>query len=252
MDLGIKGRTALVSGASAGLGRAIARSLALEGVKVIGVARRTDPIEELANEVSGLNGGTIVPLECDLSIEGAALDLADRAAALAPDGIDILANVAGASQPTTMEPDTRIWHAAYQLGFLAHVQLTFSLLPGMRTRGWGRVITVTGSSEPQFLSASTSPKAGLHVWSKAVSRDVAADGVTVNCIQPGRILSEQILRKFPSEDKRQAYAQREIPMRRFGDPQEFANAAVFLSSDAASYITGIVLPVDGGLRHFAH
>lgn len=252
MDFGLKNRTALVTGASAGLGRAIALALAGEGVSVIGVARREDKLRDLGTEIAEGGGPALRILTCDLSNPDAARDLAARAEALAPGGIDILANVAGSSRPTTMDPDMTIWREAYQLGFLSHVQLTFSLLPGMRRRGWGRVVTITGSSEPQFLSAATAPKAGLHAWSKAVSKLVAPDGVTVNCIQPGKVLSEQIERKFPDAADRDAYARESIPMGRIGEARELAEVAAFLCSERASYVTGIVFPVDGGLRNFSH
>lgn len=250
MDFGLSRRTALVTGASSGIGRAIARRLALEGATVLGVARRGEFIDELAREVRG-EGGDILSLGCDLAEPGAPSELA-RLAVERLGRVDVLMNVAGSSRPVTLEDPLSVWTSAMGLGFFAHLELTHALLPGMRSRRWGRVVTITGSSEPRFLSAATPPKAALHIWSKGVSREVAADGVTMNCIQPGKIHSAQIARKFPTPEIQADYAAREIPMKRIGEGDELASAAAFLASDQASYITGTVMPVDGGFRYFAY
>lgn len=252
MELGLQGRRAIVTGASSGLGRAIARRLALEGVHVVGVARRAALVEELSEEVLREGGSAITCLPADLSVPDASADVAREAASLLGAPADILMNVAGASRPVALDDPIAVWSAAMDIGFLAHVQLTHSVLPGMRERGWGRVVTVTGTSEPRFVSAASPPKAGLHMWSKAISRQIAADGVTINCIQPGKIRSEQIMRKLPTPEIERDYASREIPMKRIGEADEIASAALFLASTHAAYITGIVLPVDGGFRYFAY
>lgn len=116
---------------------------------------------------------------------------------------------------------------------------------------WGRIITLTGTSEPRMLNAAFAAKAAVHVWAKGLSRDVAKDGITINSIQPGRIHSEQIDKRYPTKESEAEFAAAEIPMGRFGEPEELANLAIFLCSPKAGYITGTVVPVDGGMFRFA-
>ena len=137
------------------------------------------------------------------------------------------------------------------INFFRLRELTHAVVPGMIANRWGRIINITGSSEPRGLNAANSAKAAAHVWAKALSREIAKHGVTVNCIKPGRIMSEQILRMYPTEESRRDFAAREIPMERFGKAEELAVLAVFLCSPLAGYITGTVIPVDGGMSRFA-
>ena len=136
------------------------------------------------------------------------------------------------------------------LNFVRVRQLTHAVLPGMIDRKWGRVVNITGKSEPECLIAATPAKAAVHAWSKGLSREVGKHGITVNCIPPGRIMSEQIRRKY-SEEFRAEQSATEIPVGRYGEPEELAALAVFLCSPVARYITGTVMPVDGGLRRYA-
>ena len=115
---------------------------------------------------------------------------------------------------------------------------------------WGRVINISGKSEPSGLLAASPAKAAIHAWSKGLSREVGPHGVTVNCIPPGRIMSEQIRRKY-SDEFRAHQSTHDIPVGRYGEPEELAALAVFLASPVAGYITGTVMPVDGGLRRYA-
>ncbi|MGE5523687.1 MAG: SDR family oxidoreductase, partial [Rhodospirillaceae bacterium] len=165
--------------------------------------------------------------------------------------IDILVNCAGGSQPALdiYAPESA-WEEAMTINFVRVRQLTHEVLPGMIERQWGRIINITGKSEPERLIAATPAKAAVHGWSKGLSREVGKHGITVNCIPPGRIMSEQIRRKYPAEFRAQQSA-KEIPVGRYGEPEELAALAVFLASPLACYITGAVLPVDGGLRRFA-
>jgi 3-oxoacyl-[acyl-carrier protein] reductase len=250
MNLGLKGRTALVTGASQGIGRSIAKALAMEGVMVIGAARRTALIEELSAEAQLAGGMPIRAMHVDMMDPGAVSGLARDALDLAPGRLDILVNAAGASRPVPTDAPAQEWEDAMRLGFLAPRALAHDLLPAMQANNWGRIVNITGTSEPRFLSASTPAKAALHVWSKGLSRETARDGVTINCIQPGRIRSEQLKRKLQSPEAENLYAH-DIPMGRIGEPEEVAAAVVFLASEAASYVTGIVLPVDGSFRLFA-
>lgn len=233
-----------------GIGRAIARALAAEGVEVCVAARRGELLDELAAEIeaAGHTRAHVTPI--DLSVAGAPAKLAS--AAIGKLGhIDILVNCAGGSQPALdiYAPDSA-WEEAMTINFVRVRQLTHEVLPGMIERQWGRIINITGKSEPERLIAATPAKAAVHGWSKGLSREVGKHGITVNCIPPGRIMSEQIRRKYPAEFRAQQSA-KEIPVGRYGEPEELAALAVFLASPLACYITGAVLPVDGGLRRFA-
>ena len=135
------------------------------------------------------------------------------------------------------------------LNFTRPRQLTHALLPNMIENGWGRIVNITGKSEPEGLNASFSAKAAVHAWAKGLSREVGRYGITINSIAPGRIMSDQIRRNYPPE-YREEHAAKEIPVGRYGEPEELACMAVFLASPVACYITGVVLAVDGGLRRY--
>lgn len=250
MDLQLKGKTALVTGASMGIGRAIARGLAAEGVKLCIAARRKPLLEELAREITTAGGTQPEIVEIDIMQEGAPERLA-QAARRALGGTDILVNSAGGSNPALpLDAPEGKWSEAMTLNFIRVRQLTHAVLPVMVERGWGRVINISGKSEPEGLIAATPAKAAVHAWSKGLSRAVGRHGITVNCIQPGRVMSEQIRRKYSPEFRAKQSAE-EIPVGRYGEPEELASLAVFLASPVARYITGAVLPVDGGLRRYA-
>jgi len=248
MDLDLKSRTAVVSGASMGIGRAIAKGLALEGVRVIAIARRGELIEKLAGEVKSAGGADIVPVVQDIMQDDAAKKLA--AAALAALGhVDILVNNAGGSRPLPIDAPDSAWEEAIALNFTRYRQVTHALLPQMIERRWGRIINITGKSEPEGLNAAFAAKAAVHAWAKGLSREIGEHGITVNCIPPGRIMSEQIRRNYP-EDYRKKFAEEEIPVGYWGEPEDLAALVVFLASARARYITGTVIPVDGGLRRY--
>jgi 3-oxoacyl-[acyl-carrier protein] reductase len=248
MDLDLKSRTALVSGASIGIGRAIAKGLAREGVRVVAVARRKDLLEKLAEECRIADGGNIIPVVQDIMEEDAATRLA-TAAVDELGHIDILVNNAGGSRPMPVDAPDRDWDEAIALNFTRYRQVTHALLPQMIERKWGRIINITGKSEPEGLNAAFSAKAAVHAWAKGLSREIGRHGITVNCIPPGRIMSEQIRRNYP-EDYRKRFAEEEIPVGYWGEPEDLAALAVFLASPVARYITGAVIPVDGGLRRY--
>jgi 3-oxoacyl-[acyl-carrier protein] reductase len=136
------------------------------------------------------------------------------------------------------------------LNFARLRELTHAILPGMMERKWGRVISLTGTSEPYNINAANPAKAAIHAWTKGLSREMGQYGITLNCIKPGRITSEQMLRMHPTEEQRREFT-REVPVQRFGEPDELADLAVFLASPRAGYITGTAIPVDGGLSRFA-
>ena len=250
MDLQLKGKTALVTGASMGIGRAIAKSLAAEGVKLCIAARRKPLLEALAHEIAAAGGSRPAVVEIDIMPEGAPSRLV-HAALAALGHIDILINSAGGSNPALpVEAPEAAWEEAMTLNFVRLRQVTHAVLPGMIEKKWGRVINISGKSEPERMIAAHPAKAAIHAWAKGLSREVGKHGITVNSIPPGRIMSEQIRRKY-SEQFRARQSAEEIPVGRYGEPEELAALAVFLASPVASYITGAVLPVDGGLRRYA-
>jgi len=247
MDLELKSRTAVVTGASTGIGRAIAKGLAQEGARVVGVARRNDLLDTLVAEVKAA-GGTVIPVVQDIVAEGAADKLA--ATAIAELGhVDILVNNAGGSRPLPFDAPDSAWDEAIALNFTSCRKLAHALLPQMIERRWGRIINITGKSEPEGLNAAFAAKAAVHAWAKGLSREIGEHGITVNCIPPGRIMSEQIRRNYPP-DYREKFAEEEIPVGYWGEPEDLAALAVFLASPRARYITGTVIPVDGGLRRY--
>jgi 3-oxoacyl-[acyl-carrier protein] reductase len=250
MNFGLQGKTALVTGASQGIGRTTARLLALEGVTVVGVARRKDLVEELAGGVVDSNGGKIIALQGDFSIDGEAERVATEATRLLGQ-VDILINAAGGSRPVPFDASKEEWLEGMTLNFFRIRELTHAIVPGMQARNWGRIVTFTGTSEPRMLNAAFTAKAAVHVWAKALSREVAPNGVTVNCLQPGRIRTEQIQKRYPTLESELEYSRQEIPVGRFGTTEEIAAVALFLSSQLASYVTGTVIPVDGGSSRFA-
>lgn len=252
MKLELQGRTALVSGASSGIGAGIARVLAAEGVRLAITARRADKLEALAAAIA--DTGAPAPLVFAGDITNAADVTRIAAAAQAALGsIEILVNCAGGSRPLPTDAADAAWEEAFALNFTAARRLTEALLPAMRARRWGRVVNISGSMEPRSLNAASAAKAALHLWAKGLSRDVAADGVTINTIPPGRINSEQILEKLhPTEASRRAFIAENIPIGYFGEPEDIGHLVAFLASPLARYITGAVIPVDGGMHFYGH
>ena len=250
MELDFTGRTALVTGASQGIGRATARMLAASGVQVVAVARRVALIEALAKEVAAGGDGSIIPMAADFYDPEAPERVAGEARRLLGH-VDILMNAAGQSRPVPFEATREQWEEGMVLNFYRIRELTHAVVPGMRERGFGRIVTFTGTSEPRMLNAAFTAKAAVHVWSKGLSRALAPHGITVNCLQPGRIHSEQMKLRYPTMESELEYSRAEIPIGRFGEPDEIAAVAIFLASPLASYVTGTVIPVDGGSSRFA-
>ena len=248
MDLGIKGKTGLVTGASTGIGRGIALALAAEEVKLAIAARRKNLLDELSTQIVAQGGAQPVVIECDLMREDAPATIA--AAALAGLGsVDILINNAGGSRKFSLDTNDEQWHEALTLNFTRQRQLTHKLLEQMMQNKWGRIVNITGKSEPDGINGAFCAKAAMHSWAKGLSREVGKHGITVNSIPPGRIISEQILRNYTPE-YRQWQSEHEIPVGEYGQPEDIANLVCFLASPRGRYITGTVIPVDGGLRRY--
>ena len=243
MDLGIAGKTALVTGASMGIGRAVAVALAKEGVKLAVVARRRELLERLQDET-----GKLVIIQQDML----APEAAQRVSEAALDGlgsVEILVNNAGGSRRFGVDASEAQWEEAITLNFTRHRQLTHRLLAQMIARKWGRIINVTGKSEPEGINGAFAAKAAMHSWAKGLSREVGKHGITVNSIPPGRIDSEQIRRNY-SPERRAKEEREDIPLGEYGKPEDLANLVCFLASPLARYITGTVIPVDGGMRRY--
>jgi 3-oxoacyl-[acyl-carrier protein] reductase len=248
MDLGIAGKAAVVTGASSGIGRGIALALGAEGVRLALAARRRKLLEEVAGEIAASGGVRPVVIECDFMQQEAPAAIA-RAALDGLGSVDILVNNAGGSRRFELDASEQQWDEALTLNFTRQRQLTHQLLQQMIERKWGRIINITGKSEPEGINGAFCAKAAMHSWAKGLSREVGKHGITVNSIPPGRILSEQILRNYTPE-YRQWQSEHEIPVGAYGQPEDIATLVCFLASPLARYITGTVIPVDGGLRRY--
>ncbi|CAH1652184.1 SDR family oxidoreductase [Chelatococcus asaccharovorans] len=251
MDLGIAGKRALVLGGNRGMGLSIARALAAEGAKLAIAAR-----DETALAAAAL----------ELGADQVRLDLSDTASlpafAAAVGEIDILVNnTGGPPYGSALGRDPADWEESFRSMSLAVIRLTDLFLPAMRRNRWGRIITVvsTGAVQPiPVLGISNTLRAGLIAWSKSLAPEVAGDGVTVNILMPGRIGTERVhLTDAATAEREQVDVETirqrswaQIPMGRYGTPEEVAAVAAFLCSQAASYVTGSIYRVDGGyVRH---
>lgn len=251
MDLQLRDRVCLVTGASTGIGRATAIALAAEGARVVATARSVAALDEMAAAIQAVSGTVPVLLAVDLAEDGAAGRLAAEALQ-AVGQVDVLVNNAGGSRPMSVPDDPEAWAESFQLNFVAARQLGERLIPGMAARGWGRVVNVTGAIIAKSINAAGPAKAALESWSKATAATYAARGVTVNCVAPGRLNSRQILERLhPTEDSRRDFIERNIPAGRFGEPEEAAALIAFLCSTPASYVNGTTIPVDGGALRYA-
>ena len=210
MDLDLEGRTALVTGAGSGIGAAVARRLASQGVRLAISARRAEPLQALAAEIEAAGAAAPIILLGDVTDAGDVRRIA-AAALAALQRVDILVNAAGGSRPTTVDAADAIWEEAVALNFSAARRMTQALLPAMQAQGWGRVINFSGSMEPRAVNAATAAKAALHLWSKGLSSEVAGQGITVNAIAPGRAVASVPL--SPGNWPRRAYV---LPSRHGG------------------------------------
>jgi len=247
MDLFLKGKTAIVTGASQGIGRAITKELALEGVKVFATARNENLLNSLKDEI--LTAGGTVPetfIQNFVSPDGPQ-NIADMALARLKN-VDILINNAGHSCPVDVIAEDEPWINSMRLDFESPRQLTQLILPHFIERRQGCILNLTSSYELRSVNVSAIAKGAVALWSKQLATQLGQYGIRVNCLQPGLIDTENIRPFFQGEDGKK-FASREIPLGTFGHPQDMANMATFLVSPRAQYITGTVVVVDGGMRH---
>jgi 3-oxoacyl-[acyl-carrier protein] reductase len=250
MDLQLGGKIALISGASAGIGRETAKVLAGEGVRTVAVARRGELLESLAEEIAAAGGPRPMTIVEDLTDRSAFARLRDQVLGeVGP--VDILINNLGGSRPLGMDAPDEDWDEAFNFNFTPMRKLSEAFVPGIRERTWGRVVCLTASTEPWDVSGSLSTKAAVIVWAKGLSKRVARDGITVNCVSPGFLLTEQIREHYftqvlPTEADREKFLRDEIPAGYFGEASDAADLIVYLCSPRARYITGQRLYVNGG------
>ena len=249
MDLQLAGKVALVTGASMGLGRGIAVILADEGCKLAIVARRKEPLAAVADEIEARGHERPLVLLQDITEDGSAERI--KTAVIGQFGrLDILVNNAGGSRPFKKYGTREEWDAGMNLNFHAGRELTHAFLDGMRERKFGRIFNLTGSTEAGAeLNAGMPPNGAVTLWAKALSRMVGGDGVTVNCIAPGRLRSEQIdICAAPTKSRGSNGPPPTFPSATSGEPEDLAVLIAFLSSQKARYITGQLITVDGGAR----
>jgi 3-oxoacyl-[acyl-carrier protein] reductase len=257
MDLGLTGRVAIVAGASKGLGRSIAVGLAREGAHVAICARSQDLITSTAKFIEATYAVAALPIVADLR-HPADIDRVVDATIQRFNRVDILLNNAGGPAPKSFEESSGDdWEKAMGLNFLSGVRLIQRVLPPMKARRWGRIVNILSSGVKQPIDGlvqSNAARAAMAGAAKTLAREVAVHGILVNNICPGRIQTERVnevdaataRRKGVSVEDVRRESCREIPMGRYGQPEEFANAVIFLTSECASYITGSTLQVDGG------
>jgi 3-oxoacyl-[acyl-carrier protein] reductase len=257
MDFGLKGKTALVLGGGGGLGRAIARSLATEGANVAAAGIGSASIDGAVADLKVIGGkcmGLIWDL-ADLSVVNANISKIESELG----HVEILINNTGGPPPgSAAGQDPALWASQFQSMVLSVIAITDRVLPGMKSRGWGRIITSTSSgviSPIPNLAISNALRLSLVGWSKTLAREVGKDGITANIVVPGRIATSRVAaldnakakREERSVDEVTAESQGTIPLGRYGKPEEYADVVAFLASERAAYITGSVIRVDGGL-----
>ena len=254
MNLGLDGKTALVVGGGSGLGRAVALALAGEGANVAVAGRRLERLEETVAAA----GDATLAVRLDLGDRDTFAPALDAVRARFGE-VDVLFNSSGGPPPTPAAGQpAELWSQQFEAMVLGVIQLTDRVLPAMRERGFGRVITNTSSgvvAPIPNLALSNALRLALAGWSKTLAREVARDGVTVNVVAPGRIATDRIRELDEARARREGTSRAEaerasiaaIPAGRYGEPAEFGAVVAFLASEAASYVTGTVVRVDGGL-----
>jgi 3-oxoacyl-[acyl-carrier protein] reductase len=246
VELGIEGRVALVMGASKGIGHAIAAALAREGARVALASRSRSRLEAAQARIEG----ETALFEYDTAELGRLTQLPGEVeAAFGPVEI-LVTNTGGPPMGAALDHEIDEWRAAYDSLVLAPVLLIEAVLPGMRDRGWGRIVNVGSSSTAEpipGLTLSNSHRPGLVGFLKTIAREVAADGITVNDVATGRFATDRLASNWGGEENMREYGAQDVPAGRLGEPEEYGDLVAFLCSDRAAYITGTSIPIDGGL-----
>ncbi len=258
MDLGLRGRTALVGGASAGLGRATAERLAAEGCKLALWSRGGEALEKAADEIRHLHSVVVVTIAGDATDPATAAKVAWQAErSLGPIDIAVL-NAGGPKAVEATKTDPAEWRRSFQLLTLTPIELASALLPSMRKRGWGRIVSIMSSGIRQpipELVYSNACRSALQAWLKTIATEVIAEGVTVNGVIPGRLDTARTAAldraraektgSTPADVK--AQIEKAIPAGRYGRPDELAAYVAWLCSEPARYQTGTFVAIDGGM-----
>ena len=257
MDLGIKGKTALVCGSSSGLGRAIADALAAEGANLVINSRSSEKLQQVQSEIIAASGVRVEMVEADLT-DPAGVDALVAAAQEAFGTIDILVTNTGGPPAGPFENHSaEVWSQAIAQNFESVVNLTRAVLPGMKEQRWGRIVNVTSISVKQPVAGlilSNAIRAGVTGFAKTISNEVASFNVTVNNVLPGFTRTERLIHLAEAVAERESLTiegayeswEAEIPMGRLANPPELGAVAAFLCSEQASYVTGQSVAVDGG------
>ncbi|MBI3827395.1 MAG: SDR family oxidoreductase [Candidatus Rokubacteria bacterium] len=254
MDLGLKGKTALVTASSKGMGRACALGLAAEGARVVMCARTEADLQATADDVRARTGAEVLALPADVTRETDVKNLVARATERFG-GVDILiANAGGPPRGNFDDVNDQQWIGAFEVSVLSVVRLIRAVLPSMRKKRWGRILTIQSVSVKQpveGLLLSNAVRPGVAGMMKTMTPELGKDNITFNVLCPGRIMTERLLggarqAGMPEKEYLEKVAL-DIPLLRVGTPEEFANVAVFLASERSSYVTGVALQIDGGV-----
>ena len=254
MDLGLAGRVALVTAASKGMGKASAMGLAAEGARVVMCARTESDLKTAAEEIRATTRAEVLAVPADVTKKDDVTALVDRAVKTFGHVDILVANAGGPPRGYFEDMTDEQWQGAFDVSLLSVVRLVRGVLPSMKARRWGRILTIQSVSVKQpipELLLSNAVRPGVAGMMKTLAGQLGKDGITVNTVCPGKIMTDRFLggQKISglSREDYLARAVEDVPVRRIGTPEEFANVIVFLASERASYVTGVAVQVDGGL-----
>ena len=254
MDLGLTGKVALVTAASKGMGKASAMGLAAEGAKVVMCARTESDLKDAAEEIRAKTKAEVLAMPADVTKKDDVAALVDRAVKTFGHVDILVANAGGPPRGYFEDMTDEQWQGAFDVSLLSVVRLVRAVLPSMKARRWGRILTIQSVSVKQpipELLLSNAVRPGVAGMMKTLAGQLGKDGITVNTVCPGKIMTDRFLggQKISGLTREEyvARAVEDVPVGRVGTPEEFANVIVFLASERASYVTGVSVQVDGGL-----